>query len=278
MCLYPKVMYQFVDVETGEVRRSFKFVPDSAPGYQRLLLPCGKCVECCEAYSREWSFRVMDELAKYDKSVCITLTYNDEHLPDGSNLCKHDYQLFLKLLRKHCGKVRYFGCGEYGSKFRPHYHIILFGIDFDDKYFWCKSKSGDDLFRSPTLERLWTKGYSYIGKVDLSTAKYCSKYLQKFLIENYDILEERVRPFMMMSNRPGIGGDYRKCLETDKLYFNGSYVKTPRYYLKQAERDNVDLSELRQARKDKALLLERSSSELRERRKSVFSRLFRQRH
>lgn len=279
MCLKPVKMYRFVSPNTGEVVRSFKPVSASLPCFEIIDLPCGKCVECAESYSREWSFRIMHEAQKYEHSCCVTLTYNDDNLPLDLSVNNRDYQLFLKLLRKHYGKLRYFGCAEYGGKrFRPHYHIILFGVHFDDLVYWSKSKSGQDLFRSPFLERFWTKGYSYIGELSLATAKYCSKYLQKLAYDNIPELRCRKRPFTFMSTHPGIGGDYHACLETDKLYLCGSYVKTPRYYLKQAERDGYCLDELKFSRLRKASLLKPDFNSLVNRRLKAKKLLFEHRH
>lgn len=249
MCLFPRKISYLKDKEN--------YI------YEVLDVPCGKCVECLEQYSREWSFRIMDEAEKYDNSCCVTLTYDDNHLPDDLCVQRRHTQLFLKLLRKHYGKLRYFGCAEYGGKnFRPHYHIILFGVKFDDMFFWCKSKRGGDLFRSPLLERCWSYGYSYVGELSLSTAKYCAKYLQKYAFEKFPELKNRVPPFTFMSTHPGIGGSYEPCLSTDKLYKGGKWVKTPRYYLKRALVNGVDLTALKAVRASRSVMFARSRDEL----------------
>lgn len=268
MCLYPRYI---VDLPSGKKFYSaeeYSFLKNVFPN--ALAVPCGKCVECCRQYSNEWAFRIIDEASKYENNCCVTLTYNDENLPEGLNVNKRDYQLFLKLLRYYLGKLRYFGCAEYGGhNYRPHYHIILFGVKFDDMYYWCKSKSGQDLYRSPLLDRLWSKGYSYIGQLDIRTAKYCAKYLQKFAFDSIPELQNRVHPFTFMSTHPGIGGDFRPCLSTDKLYKCGKWVKTPRYYLKQAECQGYDLSRLKSNRKAKSVIFERDLARLKKlRRKS----------
>lgn len=286
MCLYPKTMYSYVDFITGERIRTFLAVPKSALSYEVIRVPCGKCLECLESFSREWSFRIMDEASKYDKNCVLTLTYNDDCLPDDLSVNRRDYQLFLKLFRKHISSVRYFGCAEYGGKrFRPHYHIILFGYEPVDLVFWCKSKSGQNLYRSPSLEYYWaefegskrlrSRGFLYVGKLDIRTAKYCSKYLQKFAFDSIPALSGRAKPFTFMSTHPGIGGDYHKCLSTDKLYLCGSYVHTPRYYLKLAERDGIDLSSIRAARILKANTFGPSFNELVTRRKRSKLRILR---
>lgn len=274
MCLYPKYGYR-------DNLNMFHFVPysernkiytDLGTGEIFSVFPvkCGHCIECAEEYTREWSFRIMDEASQYEQNCFLTLTYNDEHLPEDGCLVKRDYQLFLKRFRKSVGKVRYFGCAEYGGiGLRPHYHIILFGYCPSDMYFWCKSKSGEDLYRSPTIEKLWTFGYSYVGLVSLSSARYCAKYLQKYLFDTDERMQDLVKPFTFMSTHPGIGGDYSKCLSTDKLYKAGKWVKTPRYYLKCADRDGYDLTDLKANRRFKALFFDRSLIDLVKRRKNL---------
>ena len=85
-----------------------------------------------------------------------------------------------KKLRKRFGNgIRFFHCGEYGSKFgRPHYHALIFGFDFPDKYFW-KMSNGMPLYRSNALEELWTYGYSSIGSVTFESAAYVARYVVK---------------------------------------------------------------------------------------------------
>ncbi len=271
MCLYPRyAIYnngiQFISyTERNDVYRDV----DTAEVFFPFSVPCGKCIECAQDYTREWTFRILDEMSKYDKSCFLTLTYDSEHLPSDGSLVKRDYQLFLKRFRKNVCAVRYFGCGEYGGlKLRPHFHIILFGYYPDDAYFWCKSKSGEALFRSPTIEKLWPFGFSYVGAVSFSSAKYCAKYLQKYLFENDVRLKGKQRPFTFMSTHPGIGGDYTRCLSTDKLYEAGKWVKTPRYYLKKAEADGVDLTALKANRRSKSVFFDRTVEDLERRRKN----------
>lgn len=279
MCLNPIKAWKVTSSLSGEVSIVFKF-PKTAKHVEQFPLPCGKCIECCEQYSREWSFRIAHEARNHSCSCCLTLTYDNEHLPSDLSLCRRDVQLFLKVLRRHLScKIRYFGCAEYGSHtFRPHYHIIIFGYDFPDKLFWSKSKSGGVLYRSEELSKYWKHGYSYVGELSLASAKYCAKYLQKYVFDTVPCLQGRVRPFTFMSTHPGIGGDYRSCLTTDKLYIDGYYVKTPRYYLKLSERDGYDLSSIREARVRKAKLFARSSDELRSKRRSVEKRFSRDLH
>ena len=62
----------------------------------------------------------------------------------------------MKRVRKFAGSgVRFFGCGEYGDRGgRPHYHGLLFGLDFEDKKLWSV-RDGYRVYKSDQLEKLW---------------------------------------------------------------------------------------------------------------------------
>ena len=161
------------DVLTGKkIVKVLSRHDESFQGYETFHVPCGNCMACRLEYSRQWANRCMME-AMYHKDCCfVTLTYDDIHIPrrtcrrSGSNscsivysLCQRDLQLFFKRLRKAFPAcvIRYFGCGEYGpTTLRPHYHVILFGVDFPDRVEVRKSKSGQKMYTSETLTRLWS--------------------------------------------------------------------------------------------------------------------------
>lgn len=215
-----------------------------------IKVSCGRCLECLKQKSLEWSFRIMDECSLHSQNCFITLTYNDEHLPEFGSVSRREVQLFMKSLRQvlPC-KVRFFACGEYGKKLlRPHYHIIIFGWFPDDAWFFQRDSKGVELFRSPLVERVWKKGFSSVGMVSLDTALYCAKYMNKFQFDiKHSISDNLYPPFIQMSNRPGIGFDcvYRSDLASDRLYRDGKSVKIPRYYLKVMERDGVYLDDFK---------------------------------
>lgn len=227
MCLYPK--YDFKVLKK-----------DGTVG--KYDLPCGKCLECQQQYSREWAFRCALEASLHEDNCELCLTYAET---DGS-LHKDDYQKFLKRLRKCISpvKIKYFMCGEYGSKkHRPHYHLIIFGWKPKDLQYLKLSRSGLKVFKSPTLEKLWTKGFITCQEFDFKGAKYCAKYLMKFLDFSED---EKIAPFVAMSNGIGKEAFEYKFLEQDKIYINGQYIKLPRYYLKKLDdifdKENSDIS------------------------------------
>jgi len=216
---------------------------------RNLTLPCGQCVGCRLERSRQWAVRCMHEASLYEKNCFITLTYNDENLPEDGSLHYDHFQKFMKRLRKAVGgRVRFYMAGEYGEQLgRPHFHACLFNYDFDDKVFFKRTGSGSLLYRSDKLESLWPYGYSSIGDVNFQSAAYVARYIMKKVNgknqdEHYERVNEETgeitvrRPeFTKMSLKPGIGFDwYTKWKDDvyphDYVVVNGKKVRPPRFY------------------------------------------------
>lgn len=252
-CYHPLLAYK----SEGKVvfNKPFAF----AKGFN---LPCGQCIGCRLNYSRQWAIRIVHEAQMHDSNCFITLTFDQANLDTRSNpnsLDVSEFQRFMKRLRKKFGEnVRYFHCGEYGDKnLRPHYHAILFGVDFSDKTLWS-NRDGNKLYISETLQRLWPYGFSTIGDVSFQSAAYVSRYiLKKQTGENaedyyfrYDPLTGEGRgvepEYCTMSrgnNLPedhpgatrGIGYSWLKKYKEDVyphdyVVINNHKVKPPRYY------------------------------------------------
>lgn len=254
MCIYPKPLHRVetIDKSTGEVvvktlfnKTGNDFVFENEFYIERhtqTTVPCGHCVECMIQHSNEWADRVMMELKLHKKSCLLTLTYKDNPV----TLVKRDLQLFIKRLRKSVYplKIRYFGCGEYGSQgLRPHYHLIVFGWSPDDlEYFFTRDKH--NIYKSAFVSRLWSYGFISVGEVTRDTARYCSLYLQK--LQNYP--DGACRPFLVMSLKPSIGFgflDKNKIDKSGKIYLDGRSVHVPRSFVQSWERKYIDTSVLR---------------------------------
>lgn len=210
-------------------------------------VPCRKCIECRIQYSEEWAKRCILEAQKHSKNCFITLTYNEANLPVGKTLRKRDFQLFMKRLRKRLSadaiKIRYFACGEYGSKFdRPHYHAIIFGWFPSDAYFFKFDNKHNMLYRSKLLESCWTLGFSSVGVLTEESAKYCAKYMQGDLPK----CDNREKPFTLSSRRPGIALDVipATVYRTGDLYLNGKRFNAPRSFMKKVKEEFPEYYEL----------------------------------
>lgn len=261
-CYHPKTAYQHKTWRNsrGKAPLTFK-APVDADMYRRIKVNCGYCVGCRLEYSRRWAMRIIHETQMHESNVFLTLTYRPESIPMCESINHKDYQDFLKRLRYHKGKCRYFVCGEYGEENeRPHYHMILFGMDFEDKKFY-RYRGGNNLYVSEELNKIWSHGNCIIGDVSWESAAYVARYILKKVngekalevkemledgtaILHYDIVDsetglvlvERMPEFTNMSNRPGIARDWfeahhRGVYASDSVVLpNGIRCKPARYY------------------------------------------------
>lgn len=236
-CYHPVTAYQGQDGVVTFVERA------RHGSYRTLTLPCGQCIGCRLERSRQWAMRCVHEASLSDLNCFVTLTYRDGEVPEcagGPTLRYPDVQLFLKRLRRHFApiRVRFFCAGEYGERnLRPHYHLLLFGVDFPDKTLWSKSERGDLLFRSPTLERLWPLGFASVGRVTFESAAYVARYCLKKVTgeRSVDHYKGRAPEFAHMSLKPGIGGLWferfgDEVYPCDYVVVNGVKVKPPKFY------------------------------------------------
>ncbi|UOF78714.1 replication associated protein [Microviridae sp.] len=212
----------------------------------RLDLPCGQCIGCRLERSRQWAVRMMHEASLHLDNCFVTFTYAPEHLPRDLSLNKRHFQLFMKRLRKRCGKVRFFHCGEYGETTgRPHYHAILFGFDFPDKVFY--SGDGENrVYTSELLDELWGFGECKIGSVTFESCAYVARYILKKVTgdaaeQHYLRCDEfgeafSITPeYVTMSRRPGIAYEWfrkfgNEVFPSDEVISRGHAVRPPRYY------------------------------------------------
>lgn len=227
-----------------------------------------------------------------ERSCFVTLTYDDAHLPWDGSVSRREHQKFMyrlreTLKRKHdVDGIRFYMCGEYGADDyvevepgvkarlgpgRPHYHYLIFGWDFPDKYWWT-SHRGHDYYRSEELENIWKKGFVTIGHVTTETAAYTARYVMKKITGDEELAHDhycRIIPgreepvyiepeFCLMSLRPGIGSKWFEKYGYSDIYDSGDFVvikgkkyKTPRYYDKLLqdldERELMRIKKIRRA-------------------------------
>lgn len=273
-CYHPLQAYQHKYLK-GSVQ--FKDALKQNNLYQALQIPCGQCIGCRLERARQWAMRCMYEASLYEDNCFITLTYATEHLPKNSSLERRDFQLFMKRLRKHFSDVtiRNFYCGEYGGKLgRPHFHAILFNLDFHDKKHYKEVKSGAkryNLYTSETLSKIWGKGICIVGEANYETAGYVAQYcLKKKTGEqaktHYDYVDpvtleviKRKPEFSQASLGKAIGkGWYEKyksdVFPADEVIINERSVKPPKLFMQLLELDNAALAEQVKAKRAEAAL------------------------
>lgn len=188
----------------------------------QLQIACSQCIGCRLERSRQWATRCMHEAQMHKHNSFLTLTLDDQHLPNDLSLDHRTFQLFIKRLRQSAirarlaatactparsantllldrntelpggkaakaGAIRYYMAGEYGEHYsRPHYHVCLFGIDFADKIYHRKTPAGYKIYISPTLDKIWQNGFASIGQLTFESAAYVARYILKKQTGNQD--------------------------------------------------------------------------------------------
>ncbi len=185
----------------------------------------------------------------HEDNSFITLTFNDEHIPDDRSLDIVVFQKFMKRLRRRLSPIliRFYACGEYGEIYgRPHYHACVFGYAFPDKRPW-KESNGITIYRSALLEDVWPFGYSSIGDVSFQSAAYVARYLLKKINgpdagDHYEYINpetgeiRQLKPeYTNMSRRPGIGSTFldkfmSDIYPSDFVVINNKKMRPPRFY------------------------------------------------
>lgn len=276
-CYHPFKAYLLKGLNkiTGKKRIQFK---PSIHTTETLKLPCGQCWGCRLERSRIWSIRCMHEAQLHEHNQYVTLTYNQENLPEDDSLKKKDLTDFWKRLRKKF-KIRYYACGEYGDeKERPHYHAIIFGLKLDDLTYYRTTRDGFKLYNSKVIDEIWTHGYCTIGAVTFESCAYVARYIMKKQLgkgaeDHYlkidkstgEILSDRTPEYTVMSNRPGIGKKWFDKFKSDiyqagtdgkVIIRGGTLCQPPRYYEDkyelESECNKLQIIEIKKERKKQA--------------------------
>lgn len=210
--------------------------------YTGLQVPCGTCILCREEQARQAAVRITHEAQTAGTACFITATYDDNNIPQYDSLKYEDLTKFLKRLRKHLGKLRYYAVGEYGDRsMRPHYHMCLFGHDFTQGRIIVKEKP-HLLWEQPWLTRCWGLGRVTVGALTFQTARYTASYVTKKLRSKQRyvriddttgelIAVEQPRAFMSDNLGKAWWEQFGHQLEDhDYVVINGQKQKPPRAY------------------------------------------------
>lgn len=240
---------------------AFKQYFDYYMDYQ--YIPCRKCDECKAKYAEEWGIRAFHEYQMREEGSFITLTVDStkaklfleeknlkkycKRCEKGNRYIKYpiDYTLCKgmildeikrlrdNILKTYGKKIRYFGCGEYGSpenSERPHYHIIIYGFNFPDKKQVDTSKKGVPIFVSEFLNKNWKYGIATVQDVNARacfyTAKYCMKKLKFSNDQNeYEKYYGREPEFLIMSKG---NCNVKRCKHIEEIIKNCKDAKNLR--------------------------------------------------
>lgn len=204
------------------------------PSYFRKVsteaaFPCGQCLPCRVNKRRIWAHRIKLEALSHSSSVFLTLTYDDDNLPQefvdpdtgelftDCTLSPDHHREFMYRLRtrfrraNNGAQLRFYMVGEYGEKTqRPHYHYALFG------YPQCRDRGSYWLGKKfvpcscppcKFISEVWGKGHIFIGELNVESANYIAQYVTKKMTSKDDPrLFGRFPEFSRSSRNPGIAG------------------------------------------------------------------------
>lgn len=190
--------FYFYHSETGETFPMF------------FVAPCNKCRDCLRSRYTEYASRLTLEALSQDyPPIFFTLTYDNDHLPEGGSVSKSDISCFIKRMQTYLPRYgfkdsvpRFFICSEYGPLHgRPHYHGLLFGVDLS---------SIEDFFTfGDVLHASWDKcdprNCPYeMARSNVGCAKYVTKYIIKGL-KDKNIPDGCLPNFISTPRRVGLG-------------------------------------------------------------------------
>lgn len=182
--------------------------PKKGRTYEKIyLIPCGKCYSCLIKKRKDWVNRLeietINELKENKKAYFITLTYDEQNLPNQPN--KKEIQKFLKRLRFNTNeKLRYYLVAERGEiKNRIHYHAII----------WTKSNVKN---MEEQIKKAWGMGRTETLLANEKMIAYTAGYVNKKLVE------KREDEFTLMSTKPAIGTLTE--IQEKKVLENSGYI------------------------------------------------------
>lgn len=243
--------------------------PTNGRAYSPIHVPCGYCLPCREEYARQTAIRIYHESQLHEQNAFVTLSYNDDNLPEHNSLQYADLARFHKRLRHHLGgKLRHYSVGEYGDKsLRPHYHMCVFGNAFLENRIIVRH-TPTLLWTTAFLEQCWGHGFISVGTLNYTTASYTASYVTKKLRakqkyvrvdETTGELLELEQPKAIMS--PNLGKEWwlkygHQVADHDYVIINGKRQKPPKAYDRWlGEVNKTKLEQIKENRKEHAIKL-----------------------
>lgn len=223
MCLNPK-----------QIRKKGNYKEDNYRGQAGdpysivTYADCCACTQCQAKRSNNWVIRNWYESKHHEKKCFITLTYAKQPF----FLVRKDMQDFLKRFRYEINKeyfegikkykksikndefyeekiqawkidnadkltkIRFFYCGEYGSKHgRAHFHLIIYGWEDPNAYFIGINKKINVIYQSEIIEKSWGLGRTTYQSFGDFQATYISLYAtpKETFAKAYKLTHEKVK-------------------------------------------------------------------------------------
>lgn len=214
--------------------------------------------------TQEYATRIIHESLYHPSSLFVTLTYDNIFLPKNNSLNKNDFTNFIRRIKYNYGErdIKYFGCGEYGEGGRPHYHLILFSMFYEDfkwigKVYHSKTSKMVDIYN----HKLWDKGNINIGDLTIDSAKYTADYVGKNAyfgkLKEEEFNQKGLEPPFMWFSK-GLG---KQFFEDNKKQFKqhlevtlkGVNVGMPRYYKDKLKEEGLTTEDIYKLKKQREL-------------------------
>lgn len=247
-CMDPKLCYTAIN--GSRQLRHFSQANDLFKQRAQSVFDCGTCYFCRKKRALELASRCVLHSSLYKENAFLTLTYDEKRTTYHNNFEYSDVQTFKKLMRQHVWRkykkrIEIFNVHEYGKNGKKHWHLICFGHNFatetdrDGKPIERSIqsiKSGNKLFTSPVLSRLWTLGFATIGDVSEASALYTAQYAQKDT-KNGNLTNGK----KSHSHHSGIGKPYfirhyKQILGLGYVPLNENKMPVPRSWLRHADK------------------------------------------
>lgn len=229
------------------------------------IIPCGQCEACLKTRSKHLTNRIILDVQETNTiPYLITLTYNDENLPDPPQLSKKDAKDFITKVKKDYPKTKYLLAGEYGShNGRPHYHVLIWNIkNLETKIKpYIPREQGKSYITYEATSEYWTKGNIYISSnAQPGTVQYVAQYAEKKRMrskEEKEAWKEQglIPEFQMMTK--GIAYNYYETHYKKIIQMHGKYIDKTGYE-KTVEKSFIDWYKRRYGDLDSKTLYEKT--------------------
>ena len=276
-CYHPLTGEMGVRTKSDGTRYSCWIPNPEVSASEAVKVPCGQCLGCRIADSRQKAIRTMHSLQMSSGLGCfLTLTYAPEHVPNMRWLERAHLVNFIKALRGslHPTRIQILAGGEYGERSgHPHYHLCIIGWEpphherlYDSKQY---------LYSHPLVSELWhdgsgprgqsgnSRGFHNLGSLTFESAAYVARYIikkQKGALTysdpdsgvqmriNEKTGETKPNEFAYMSRRPALGRTWfdkywSDIYPHDFCIIGDHKTRPPRYYDRLLEQSNPDLFE-----------------------------------
>lgn len=165
-----------------------------------------------------WKNRITLEAQPHSQNCFATLTYRDDALvysiqAKAPTLIPDDLKNWLKRFRiayqrkkDPTSSLRFYACGEYSPRERPHYHVILFGIPgcVYGRSRYEDGRTVDCCFICDLIRDTWQKGIIQCEPYHPNHGGYVAGYVMKKMTSKHDQrLKGRHPEFSRQSNRAG---------------------------------------------------------------------------